>query len=230
VHSIPDGARVRINGVKYGKTPFEIRLRADVYDLELKKKGYKPWQRRIEIRGREIINIYPQLEEDYLRLRSGTLNIISKPKRAKVFIDGKYWGKTPLYSIRLSAGSHVIRLKKRGFRSFNETGRIRPGKELNLDCPLIPLEPPIQRAPADGVLDLVSRPLNAKVFINGKYAGTTPLILKVRPDKYAIEMRHKGFRPYYQEIEVRPGARVPIRADLNWKGIFGPIQFPRLPF
>ena len=230
VHSIPDGARVRINGVKHGKTPFEIRLKVDVYDLELSKKGYKPWQRKIEIHGREIINIYPQLEENYLRPRSGILNITSKPKRAKVFIDGKYWGKTPLHSIRLPAGPHVIRLKKRGFRSFMETKHIRQGEKHGLECRLVPWEPPVHRAPADGILDFVSRPLNAKVFINGKYSGKTPLTLKVRPDKYSIEFRHKGFRPYYQETKVGPGERVPIRADLAWKGFFGPIQFPKLPF
>ena len=230
IHSIPEGSRVRINGKKHGKTPFEIRLKAAVYDLELSKKGYKPWQRKIEIRGREIVNIYPQLEKKYLSPRSGILNITTRPKRAKVFIDRKYWGKTPLHSIRLPAGPHVIRLKKRGFRSFEEKRHIRPGKEHNLDFPLVPLQASIQKAPADGILDLVSRPLNTKVFINGKYCGETPLTLKVRPDKYSIELRHKGFRPYYQETDVGPGERVPIRADLTWKGIFGPIQFPGFPF
>ncbi len=229
INSIPDGAKIFINDEKYGRTPFETRLEADVYNVELRKKGYSPWRQDIRIHGREINRVYAQLEETRPATRSGFLSITSKPRRAKVFVDDQYRGRTPLEALRLPAGSHEIRLTKRGFRSFYDTKRIRPGKEHHLDARLKSLGSSVHMAPAKGTLDIVSKPLNAKVFINGKYFGKTPLNVKLRPEKYSIELRHKGFKPYYQEIKIRPGAHVPVRADLIWKGFSIPFPLPFPP-
>ncbi len=220
VNSIPEGARVFINGEKHGRTPLEIRLKAGEYDLKLKKKGYEPWQQEIDIQRRETVRIFSQLEELERVTRFGTLAITSKPKRAKVFIDNTFRGLTPLSHVRLSPGEHDIRLTKRGFRTFYKTKRIRPGKEYRL-------APRLDRVlSSKGTLDIVSKPLNAKVFINGEYIGRTPLHKRLRPDRYSVELRHRGYRPYYQKIRVAPGTDVSVHADMVWKGFSISLPFP----
>ncbi len=230
INSIPDGARVMINGEKYGRTPFETRLEAGVYDVKLRKKGYSPWQQDIRVHGRDVSRVYAQLEKAHSERRSGFLTITSRPRRAKIFIDGQYRGSTPLENVRLTAGSHRIRLSKRGFRSFKDSKKIRPGKEHRLDARLEHIDTPVQREPVEGTLSVVSKPLNAKVFVDGTYFGKTPVNVKLRPGRYSIELRHKGFKPYYQEIKVRPGDHVPVRARLIWKGFSFPFPFPPPPF
>jgi serine/threonine protein kinase len=60
INSLPEGAEVILNGQPVGKTPFSLsRLLPDaVFEVEIRREGYEPWQGRIKIFGgkREVVN------------------------------------------------------------------------------------------------------------------------------------------------------------------------------
>jgi len=54
---------------------------------------------------------------------AGQLNVLSEPPGIEVQLDGRVIGKTPIFSIKLPAGAHVLRIRD------SETGiQIEPGR------------------------------------------------------------------------------------------------------
>jgi len=55
-----------------------------------------------------------------------------------------------------------------------------------------------------GILYVDSKPTGANIFINGQLSGKTPKrFTKMLPDKYQLEVKKDGYRPWNKEIEIR---------------------------
>jgi hypothetical protein len=55
---------------------------------------------------------------------TGDVVVESKPPGAKVYVDNKLAGTTPLSLQQVSAGNHVIRLEREGYRRWSASVRI----------------------------------------------------------------------------------------------------------
>jgi hypothetical protein len=64
IDSEPSGAEIEIEGAFAGTTPRNKSLKAGKYKIKLKKKGYKDWEREIEVTAGEDIPVQVQLEKD----------------------------------------------------------------------------------------------------------------------------------------------------------------------
>lgn len=64
IDSDPGGAEIEIDGAFAGTTPRNKSLKAGKYKIKLKKKGYKDWEREMEVSAGEEIPIQAQLEKD----------------------------------------------------------------------------------------------------------------------------------------------------------------------
>src|SRR5207249_1638321 len=133
---------------------------------------------------------------------SGRLLVRSTPAGARVFVDGRERGRTPATVQDLARGSHRVRVVQDGYapqeRRVTVT-RSQPSHSISVALTRARPEPPptktasaasatASRAPAEtprrssgesfsGALSVDSRPAGAKVFLDGKLAGTTPLAL-----------------------------------------------------
>jgi hypothetical protein len=100
----------------------------------------------------------------------GTIQIESAPAAARVSIDGRARGLTPL-KLTLTAGNHRVDVeangRRRGF-SVNVTAGAVIAHHVLLDT----------EVPADvGALQITSRPAGARVHIDGKPRGRTPILV-----------------------------------------------------
>lgn len=72
-----------------------------------------------------------------------------------------------------------------------------------------------------GTAFIESTPAGAKVWIDKKPIGTTPLKIQLLSQRYALRVVKGGYSPYKDTIEVRSDSIVPIKVDLNktknWK-------------
>jgi hypothetical protein len=66
----------------------------------------------------------------------GSLNVVSRPAGAEVFVDGRIVGRTPLVLSNVSSGAHDVRLQLPGFRRWATTVRIRPGARTRVAASL----------------------------------------------------------------------------------------------
>lgn len=103
--SVPPGAQVMVDGHPVGSTPVRAELAAGPHAVEFRLNSATRTQ-NIEIAsGREI-----SVKVDWKARRVGGLQVTSTPTGAKVLVDGRERGITPLTLDDLPAGSHTVQL------------------------------------------------------------------------------------------------------------------------
>jgi hypothetical protein len=66
------------------------------------------------------------------------------------------------------------------------------------------------------VLQVDSRPRGARVFLDGRLVGTTPLVVdEVRPGAHAVRIDLIGHRRWVTTVDVAPGQRQKVAASLE---------------
>jgi hypothetical protein len=66
----------------------------------------------------------------------GSLAVESLPAGARVFLDGRLLGTTPLVSARIPVGSHVVRVDRAGFLPWTTSVQIVSGQRVRVTASL----------------------------------------------------------------------------------------------
>jgi len=162
----------------------------------------------------------------------GRLLVRSTPADATVFVDGRARGPTPVAIANLPLGTHFVRIARDGYavenrRIFITAGQPTESLEVTLerlgaassDGSITRI--PTPRTPATigtvmGTLDVESRPAGAKVFIDGRLVGTTPVaMVEVASGEHAIRLEHEGYQRWASTIRVVSGGRSRVTASLE---------------
>jgi hypothetical protein len=157
----------------------------------------------------------------------GRLLIRSTPAEADISINGLARGKTPLTARDLPLGSYTIHLSRNGFVSTDRkvllTAR-RPSESLEVS--LKPTASPARTsgpAPAAssesrGGISVESRPPGARVFVNDRLVGSTPLAIPGLPAGAAtVRIELEGYQPWVTRIRVGAGDETRVTASLERK-------------
>jgi hypothetical protein len=105
---------------------------------------------------------------------SGTLRIASRPDGAEVYIDGQRQGTSPI-DLNLQAGRHDLELRQ-GTMSRRESLDVAAGQAAIHSFDLGPA-PAGTGGESTATLELITEPSGARVSIDGRARGTTPLVL-----------------------------------------------------
>jgi len=156
VRSRPGGAMVTVNGRERGQTPLTLEnLTYGAYDLRVSQAGYQPERRRVTLTARRST---ASVDVPMRRTRAaaqeersaapppaprtasgefvGAVLVESRPSGARVFIDGKLAGTTPLSVAEVSAGSHVVRLELPGHNRWSSAVRVVAGQRVRVAASL----------------------------------------------------------------------------------------------
>jgi len=166
----------------------------------------------------------------------GRVVVRSTPAGARVFIDGRDQGRTPTTIRNLRRGTHRVRLVREGYATEERRIVITPANPAQSVTVALArtraVEPPARRAaeppartPAPnppsgasflGSLSVESRPAGAKVFLDGKLSGTTPLTLpQVGAGEHAIRIEHDGYQRWSSSVRIVAGERNRVTASLE---------------
>jgi serine/threonine protein kinase len=154
----------------------------------------------------------------------GRLLVRSTPAGASVIINGQGRGKTPLAVHDLPFGSYTIHLARDGYAAVDRQERLTAKRPIaSLAVTLKPAragseEPAAGQARGEsrGQIAVESRPSGARVFVNDRLAGSTPLgipALPAGPAKVRIEM--DGYRTWATTVDVKAGERTLVTASLD---------------
>jgi hypothetical protein len=137
VRTRPAGARVAVDGKDYGMTPAAVRdLARGAHRVQITRDGFAPMERRVVISASRpaqsmSVALVPVRAAAPARAAAtagsrstGALAVDSRPAGARVFVDDKAVGTTPMALPSVSAGSHVIRLEHDGYRHWSSSVRI----------------------------------------------------------------------------------------------------------
>jgi len=125
---------------------------------------------------------------------SGSVKITSTPW-AKVFVDNKLLGETPLDApIYLTSGAHTIVFTHPSFEPVMKTITIAANLPLVVDCNFL------ERA---GYLNCTARPW-AEIYVDDVYKDTTPLakVILISAGKHRARFHNPSFQDIYQDITV----------------------------
>jgi serine/threonine-protein kinase len=155
---------------------------------------------------------------------AGHLSVKSTPPGARLFIDGRDRGRTPASIKDLARGAHRVRLVREGYAT--EERRVL----LNATHPAQTIEVELTRtrpaaAPAAtrgvaassaGSLSVDSRPVGAKVFVDGKLVGSTPFLMpEIGAGEHAVQIEHDGYQRWSSSVRVVSGERARVTASLE---------------
>lgn len=188
VDSYPKEAEVYLNEEYFGVTPLSKSLNIGKYKIEVKKEGYKIYSKEIEIkRGKETI-VIANLER-----MIGGLSIKTDPEGANVYIDGKNYGLTPIEIYDIEIGKHEVVITKEGYKSVI--------KEVEVKEDMIEISEVLVKGVSKAYIN--SNPKGARVFIDGKEAGKTPLEIKeISLGRHFVTLKALGYEEMTKTIDV----------------------------
>jgi hypothetical protein len=139
VSSQPVDAEVYLDGVRIGETPVldVVMLAPGRYQLELRKEGFLPEVRTVELRSQTTT-----LENVHLAPINGGSILVESTPSAEVFLGGLSQGNTPLF-IPAPPGVPTVRLERQGFRSAIVSVPVRNYRTSRVDLELEPTQDPL---------------------------------------------------------------------------------------
>jgi len=162
----------------------------------------------------------------------GRLLVRSTPAGATVFVDGREHGRTPVAIRDLSRGAHRVRLVRDGYAPAERRVVITPSRPAQ--SIVVPLAAPRATASRDtrstipapsspatmgrysGDLVIESKPPGARVYLDNKLAGTTPLSLPMVPaGSHAVRLERDGYRRWSASVRVVAAERNRVTASLE---------------
>ncbi len=164
----------------------------------------------------------PSHEPAAVETEAGRLLVRSKPSGARVLVDGREAGVTPLTVRDLARGSHRLRLVYEGYAPVDRhvvvTAR-HPAQALTIALARTHAAAPSSRAAAGasaGALTIDSRPSNARAYLDGRLVGKTPVQLpQVSAGSHLVRLEHDGYRRWSSSVSVVSGEKNRVTASLE---------------
>jgi len=130
----------------------------------------------------------------------------TQPSGATINVDGQDLGITPL-TIRLEEGTRQLAIKAQGYKAFEQEVSVVAQEDLSI--------PEISLIPADGFIDVKTKPENAAVILNGEYRGIAPLSIAVAPNQtQKLQVYKAGFQLYEQDLSLKPDQHAAENVEL----------------
>jgi serine/threonine-protein kinase len=151
---------------------------------------------------------------------TGRVLIRSTPAGARAFIDGKEVGRTPVTTRAIGSGSHTVRVEREGFVAEEQKVAVsssRPSASLTFTLERVAtrnLSTPA--ANRGGLVSFESRPPGARVMLDGRAIGTTPMTLSdVTAGSHTVSLDLPGYRRWTASVDVVAGERNRVAASLE---------------
>ncbi len=159
VRSVPSDAEVCLDGEAVGTTPLVLKdLKEGRHTLELSSRGYEKMTRQLQIPEREYDKTYK------LVLKPGTIEIVTRPSVAEVWLGRKLLGTTPLLLENFTAGRYEFTLASGGCEKVVVPITLTEAKGEHIEKELTSIL---------GSLKLQTTPAGCKIFVDGEYMGTS---------------------------------------------------------
>jgi PEGA domain-containing protein/protein kinase-like protein len=145
IRSNPLDADVMVNGTARGKTPLTVRdLPLGSYTIRVTRDGYAPQQRRVELTSRRattgisfsLTPVAAAAAADKTTAGVGSINVQSRPAGARVFVNDRLVGTTPIAIPNLRAGSAAVRIEMDGYQPWSTTVQVNGGEATRVNASL----------------------------------------------------------------------------------------------
>jgi hypothetical protein len=152
-----------------------------------------------------------EVRVDYLvevTFKGGELEVRSEPSGAKVYLDGKEFGESPLLLSDVTPGRHLIRVSKEGYEALEILENIGGDRKKVMAQ--------LKKVVTEGELVVRTEPSGATVTLNGRSVGKSPYEGRsLSPGIYRIRIVKEGYENWERTEIVDAGKRVEVLAQLT---------------
>jgi hypothetical protein len=206
VNTNPAGIAVVIDGQLRGATPMTVSLPAGQHTVELvTDEGRRTIPVSIAAGGQ----VSQFIELPKAAAVSGQLQVRTEPSGARVTVDGRPAGRSPLTVEGLTPGSHTVLLEN-DLGSITENVTIEAGTTASL---VVPLTGP-QGVPVSGWIS-VNAPVDVQLYEGQRLLGSSKserIMVSVGRHELEIVNEPLGYRAM-RTVQVGPGQLSSIRLD-----------------
>ena len=181
-------AEIWVNNEKKGARTWTGTLGSGIYKIECKQENHET-----TVTTKEIV---PKMQGQTLTLEAprpiyGSLNVVSTPNFAKIYLDGNLVGETPKFVREVLIGSHNLRLEKEGCASLTKAITITKGETLEVQEKLDSGRSVTVKTDRDG----------DQIFVDGDLVGRTPCETTLGFGHHTIRVVRNGVK-VEKEIEI----------------------------
>ncbi len=147
---------------------------------------------------------------------TGTLTVTVVQEGAEVYIDEQLTGTSPIAPQTLTPGSHTVRIRLPGYSEYSDVITIERGAVM---------EVPVELFALAEALSITTTPAGAHVFVDGNFAGETPLDVDLADGHHSVRITLHGYEEVVRELDAESGRRdrldVPM-TELSADALRGP--------
>ena len=210
ITSEPSGADVYISGELVGQTPYSSsRLASAKYLVDIRKPLYFPLSNQtIAIEDGQRTERSFKLEPNF-----GDLSVASEPPAATITLEANgrevYRGSTPI-SLQLEPATYILSARKAGYAERRFEVTIARGDRTSIDKEQLQLRQLL------GTAIISSEPTSpgARVLIDGKDAGTVPLITELPVGSYEVTIKSDPLQGT-ANLQIRDGEQHTLLVELG---------------
>lgn len=190
ISTLPEqGAILLIDDMEMGsRTPYNNdRIKSGKHKITVKKELYQPKSIELTVKDSELSEETITLDPNFAEV-----SIIAEPN-ADIYIDGIYKANNRFQG-RIPAGVTTFEAKKQSHYPDKKDKEIIAGEELTINLTVRPIF---------GILDVVSNPIDATIFLNNEEKGATPMMLqKLLVGNYELKLEKKGYKTVNKSISI----------------------------
>lgn len=197
--SSPNGAQVRINGEPAGNTNLQLDLLAGEYQIEVQLKDHSSISEHVVLQRTNT-----RLERDYrLLVNAANLAVRATPAGGTLLLNGRAIAPDSEQTVS-ARKEHVLTYEKPGFHTLTQRLELAPGERHNIAMTL---------AANVGDVRIQSEPA-ARVAINGRDVGETPLTLQLPAVPHQVTLTKPGYHTERQTITPTDSAQKLVNLTL----------------
>ena len=185
-----------------GTIPLQnTELNAGAYSLRIQKTKYKDYLTTIQIEEGDTTTIRPVLEANFAQLTLAVQN------GAEIWLDDNRLGTTS-WTGTLELGEYTLEARQANHRSSYTQVVVSEqsvGKTIQLNNP----------KPIYGTFEVSGSPADATIYVDGKKAGTTPLVVNnVLVGAHKIRIEKDGYDKQEKSVQITEGQETALAYTL----------------
>ena len=135
-----------------------------------------------------------------LKFISGKMMIKTEPEGAKIDLNGRYHGQSPMLIQNLEIGVHNLALYYPGYEKVDKIIILEDSTLVKINEYLLA---------KTGNLRVLSEPIGAKVFIDNAFINYTPMDFpELLVKKYYLRLELESYKNIYDEIDIKENSRL----------------------
>ncbi len=214
------GADVWIDGQLQGQVPVIIEVKDGRHLVEVKKKDFEDYTQWVDIKQGQRVTVPPVLRPLKKEPDKGSILIDADVQDAEVYVDGQKWkDTTPTLVDGVTAGPHVVEVRKEPSMPWKQTVTVIAGKTVKVSAAL--------RASAGGPggsVRVLADAKGAEVFVDGTKVGPPPVDIKdIKPGEHIIEVRAPGYMEKKKRVSVSAGSAEVLEFELQPEAAAGDV-------